>query len=421
MVYVAAANGHTFSRPNCTLPPQELYHFVSAPNVRGTLDILWTCLATIIACTYTVLHLNVPEQRDGRDMDRGWRGDLKWWRKGIWPSLKWTVATVLAPEYYATIAIGQFLEARETLTKLRKLPDDRHPPYGWTLTHAFFVQMGGFAMKMKQHPEISSSSSSSSSDEEERHGSLAFLSADQLRTSLLSSTHHVVVPSLPTETEIQDRSKSDLFARALVVLQIAFFCLNCLTRAIRHLPLTLLELGTLGFAACTILTYIILFKKPRSVAHPIVLADLNAGSHRDFDLGAGALDTERTHNNHVPVLEREVCGVELNAIAMGGLAVLLGAIHVAGWDFAFPTAADRWAWRACAVASTVAIPALLVGVGALDATSLAGFWATWLLYAGLGAYCVMRVVLIAEMVRCLFYLPAAAYTTTWAANIPHVG
>lgn len=66
-----STHAYTFVNPYCTIPTEGLHSFVSAPNVRGTLDILWSCLATIIACTYTVLHLNIPEQRDDKDRDRG--------------------------------------------------------------------------------------------------------------------------------------------------------------------------------------------------------------------------------------------------------------------------------------------------------------------------------------------------------------
>src|SRR4051812_33110876 len=34
--------------------------WVSAPNIRGTSDILYSCLLTLFACIYTALHLNVP-------------------------------------------------------------------------------------------------------------------------------------------------------------------------------------------------------------------------------------------------------------------------------------------------------------------------------------------------------------------------
>jgi hypothetical protein len=60
-----ATGSHAYTRfdTTCTLPT-VLVNFVSSPDSRGTLDILCSCLFTIIACTWTIQHLNIPEQRN---------------------------------------------------------------------------------------------------------------------------------------------------------------------------------------------------------------------------------------------------------------------------------------------------------------------------------------------------------------------
>ncbi|KAK3339896.1 hypothetical protein B0T25DRAFT_523567 [Lasiosphaeria hispida] len=35
---------------------------VTSPNVRGALDIVWSCLAILELCTWSILRLNVPMQ-----------------------------------------------------------------------------------------------------------------------------------------------------------------------------------------------------------------------------------------------------------------------------------------------------------------------------------------------------------------------
>jgi hypothetical protein len=57
-----------------------------------------------------------------------------------------------------------------------------------------------------------------------------------------------------------------------------------------------------------------------------------------------------------------------------------------------------------------------------DSAVTAGVWVT----AGQQAiltvvYVVARTVLMALMVRSLFFLPLEAFTTTWATSIPHLG
>jgi len=66
--------------------PPATVNFVSSADKRGTMDILLGCLFTIIACTRSVQHLNIPEQREGWDL--GWLGDIKCASKGAWTSLK---------------------------------------------------------------------------------------------------------------------------------------------------------------------------------------------------------------------------------------------------------------------------------------------------------------------------------------------
>lgn len=150
-LYISPANAYTSFQPNCTLPHVS-YNYITAPNVRSTLDIAWSSVATIIACTFTVLHLNVPEQRDGRDAN--WKGSVKWWWKGIEITFRRTVVTIVAPEWYAMTAIDGYLDARHTRNALRSTPEDRHPPDGWSLVHAFYINMGGYAVRLPEKGDL---------------------------------------------------------------------------------------------------------------------------------------------------------------------------------------------------------------------------------------------------------------------------
>lgn len=119
-----ATDSHAFTRfeSTCTIPPSRV-NFVSSPDSRGILDIFWSCLFTIIACTWTIQHLNIPKQRGNlretitrRDVrkERKWlksfrhrlwseivwgAGDLKWVARDFWTNLKWMLFTMVAPEF----------------------------------------------------------------------------------------------------------------------------------------------------------------------------------------------------------------------------------------------------------------------------------------------------------------------------------
>ena len=62
----------------------DLVDWKSVPKTRGTLDILLTCIITILLCVWTAIHLNVPPPRS-------------FWRP-IFRKLGWLILALLAPE-----------------------------------------------------------------------------------------------------------------------------------------------------------------------------------------------------------------------------------------------------------------------------------------------------------------------------------
>lgn len=71
--------------------------WVNSPTVRGSIEILWTCLVTLVACVYTVLHLNIPP------------------KTGQWANLlnkiRWVCIAIILPETVVFLAARQLSEA----------------------------------------------------------------------------------------------------------------------------------------------------------------------------------------------------------------------------------------------------------------------------------------------------------------------
>src|SRR4051794_20806646 len=124
--------------PNCTLPSSN--SFVEGPNVRGTLDIVWSCLAIILLCTWSIQHLNVPVQVTTKNRSQSVLRFL------YLPAqkAKWMLLTAFAPEVITGKALADFLSASHNKTEMKDVAG--RDGIKWTLTHAFLADMGGFAI-----------------------------------------------------------------------------------------------------------------------------------------------------------------------------------------------------------------------------------------------------------------------------------
>lgn len=91
-----------------TLKTQISPAWVSIPGMRGTSDILWSCIVTLAACVYTAIHLNVPPPQEGR------------WRF-LWRKSKWVALALFAPEIVLYSALTQLLEAWKFKNKMNEL------------------------------------------------------------------------------------------------------------------------------------------------------------------------------------------------------------------------------------------------------------------------------------------------------------
>jgi len=126
--------------PNCTLP-LAAGNFVAAPDVRGTLNIVWSCGSVPILCCWSILHLNVPPQFSPETKIQNILRKLFL----VSQKLKWMIATLLAPEIIMSKAIVDLLSATVFQNLLQELAEEDGVP--WSLPHTFFANIGGFAIR----------------------------------------------------------------------------------------------------------------------------------------------------------------------------------------------------------------------------------------------------------------------------------
>ncbi|OBT90104.1 hypothetical protein VE02_02545, partial [Pseudogymnoascus sp. 03VT05] len=254
------AQAYTTFEPECT-NPKEAVNFVASPPTRGTLDILWSSLFTIFACTWTVLHLNVPEQRNGRDP--GTWGDLKWGMKAFWGKAKWMLTTVLAPEFLLYYGTSRLLNSREQHPKIKAFADADHVP--WTLAHTTFADMGGFVIRGKSD-RVGKDPSGFEFEFEQVTKEWYILDLDTILK--LRSEGHITLPCIP-KAEIDDHSKGDIFAKGIAAAQIIWTISSAITRAIRGLAISQLEISVIAFSVCALLLYACYWSSPKDVSVPI--------------------------------------------------------------------------------------------------------------------------------------------------------
>ncbi|PPQ68549.1 hypothetical protein CVT26_003358 [Gymnopilus dilepis] len=192
---------------------------------RSIYNIIWSCLATIFACTWIAVHPNLPAPKEGEVQ-------VFLRRLAIMGYL------LLAPEMVIMWASRQYLAALEI--------SRRHQDKGWTKVHAFLFTMGGFMLF---------------------EGSVPLRTLEYNEFLQLLEQGRLDWPTV-TEEDINDKSKGDYLSKGVVLLQTSWFIAQCIARGKFGLALTELEIVTLAFAAITMLLYSLWWYKPLDIKIP---------------------------------------------------------------------------------------------------------------------------------------------------------
>lgn len=316
-----------------------LKSWVDQPNTRGTFDIIQSSFLTTFLCTWTCLHLNVPAAKEGAF-------------KPILRKFRWMVFTILGPEFVVALALGQRADAKRVRDRLHELGYSQ-----WTLRQSFYANMGGFVL----HPRDSMPFPI--------HG---------LQLVYLVKEGYTTLPSM-TSDEIADKSKADFLTKALVCLQTGWFVVQCFGRSQQGLPLTSLELTTIGYVWCTWAMYAQWLSKPLDIAVPTVLSikastaeilhkagheatetyrqtpldfvfdcrhswTLDMQPHLHFRLGPRERPLPRQLNDSLPW---HLTTVDIVLVTF--IIVFYGVILIFGWKFVFPTGTEKLLWRVAAL------------------------------------------------------------------------
>ncbi|KAF9542535.1 hypothetical protein CPC08DRAFT_650151 [Agrocybe pediades] len=188
-------------------------------NDRSIFDLIWSCLTTVVACSWVSVHPNMP-------------GSNESFARTHIRHLAYLFWAVIAPEAVIFWAAKQWFGARQLANDFKD--------YGWTMTHGHFLQMGGFVLY-------------------ENGEETKVVNPEHLRKLL--DEGRVEIPKV-RKKDIEDRSKASDFGKALVVIQTSWFVVQCITRHVNHLPITKLELVTVALALLNGTMYVSWWHKP---------------------------------------------------------------------------------------------------------------------------------------------------------------
>lgn len=142
----------------------------------------------------------------------------------------------------------------------------------WSRTHGFFIIMGGFYLyQRRDNAKNGDDERNSREDDIPVHPLYANDICGKTTFEIEDEPIDIDVQSItiPTNAEINDKGKSDGFAKSLVLIQTSWFILQCIARAIEHLPVTHLEIVTLAYAGMNFMVYIFWWNKPLNVNRPV--------------------------------------------------------------------------------------------------------------------------------------------------------
>ncbi len=203
----------------------------------------------------------------------------------IWRSVTTIIAisifTFLIFTFLTTLPFQFGVEQPSTRNSQANISQPRQ--HRFTFEHAFYATTGGFVcFYMDDNGKIS-------------QRPLKFTAEG---VQFLMEHEPDLIPDIAL-TSITDRSKSNSLGKALLLVQVVWFCVNCGSRLRERLPLSLLEVSTLAHGLCTLASYVAWWSKPLNIDEPtwITMSGEHARQalalalvlHRDWDEGYSRL------------------------------------------------------------------------------------------------------------------------------------
>ena len=180
----------------------------------------------------------------------------------------------------------------------------------------------------------------------------------QVRAKDLQTLLREKAVDIPTVSKsvLDERSKSDAFAKAITVVQVLRFLVEMIGHIASSLPLTPLKISILAFISCAAATEFFWWNKPLDLRSVTVIPTAEEKT-RDFlrvfdDIDFSLPEQELAERDEPKKFFGRIVGskeMRVLGIHLVWIGVMFNAIHFGAWKFSFPTSAKLWFWRLCCI------------------------------------------------------------------------
>ncbi|KAI5839124.1 hypothetical protein DFP73DRAFT_587776 [Morchella snyderi] len=158
--------------------------------------------------------------------------------------------------------------------------------------------------------------------------------------------------------DIKDKGKADSLAKVLVCAQATWMVVQCATRKLSHLPVSLLEYHVAIQVGYALTIYYFWWHKPKDVGEPIAV--LNRSDIDDKECS----DVYRLVNQSRRFVVDDLIstGFEGHSDAMmaAAMGIPTSVLHGLAWNSHFPSQVEKWIWRVSSVGVGVAPQCMLL-------------------------------------------------------------
>lgn len=205
----------------------------SRDAISYRLSLTVTCLFTTFLCTWAVIHPRVTRDPSRRLLHK----------------FALFLKTVIAPEFIAVEGLQEWSQARKTVKQCERLTDGE-----LELVQAFYIGMLALRYRTENGERV--------------------IWPNQyqwlLEQHLVDWKDHYSREL--SKENIRDKSNADGTVKLFALLQVSWFVVQSIMRAVHNLPLSQLETMTLSYVPLFIVTYYFWWAKPKDVFTPSIVA-----------------------------------------------------------------------------------------------------------------------------------------------------